>query len=336
MTITPSDDPLEEPYKPPSRNKKYIRSDFNLAVLCHPFTKPAPSSIPTIKYFSKIISKMNISVHQISTSDFDRIDQYDGLWIRQTTSTDNHTFSFACRSDRLGIPVIDDYKSIIACHSKIPMMTILSESGINTPHTVLLTCGNTFDVSEFLSNHTFPLVIKVPDGSFGRGMNKVNTVSELEEATNNLFKQSSVLMLQPFLQSKFDWRIGILDGRPLFACQYHFARGHWQIIKYYPDGKHREGAHYTIPLRDVSSEVLQLAIKAVKSLGGSGFYGVDIKDTNAGLVVMEVNDNPNIDHGVEDQAEGDVVWTKLAQWFLDRKKKVEHAVSRSMEQSLLN
>jgi len=34
---------------------------------------------------------------------------------------------------------------------------------------------------------------------------------------------------------------------------------------------------------------------------GSGFYGVDLKQNDHGVFVIEINDNPNIDQGVEDK-----------------------------------
>jgi glutathione synthase/RimK-type ligase-like ATP-grasp enzyme len=319
MLALHNDDQGEEPFKPPSKSKQTVnKSLFSLAVLCHPYTKPAPSTLASIRYFSRVAAKLGLSVHQIGENDLDRLHQYDGLWIRHTTSIINHTFSFACRADKLGIPVIDNKISILACHNKIPMMTMLNEAGIVTPSTVLLT-PETYSCGLQAAENS-ELVIKVPDGSFGRGMYKVSSLAEFGKATADLFRQSSVLMVQPFIRSKFDWRIGVIDGSPLFACQYHFARGHWQIIKHYPDGKHREGSHYTVSLGEVSPEVLQVAVKSTKALGGAGIYGVDIKDTANGPMVIEVNDNPNLDHGIEDQAEGDVIWMRLAQWFLDRKK----------------
>jgi len=36
------------------------------------------------------------------------------------------------------------------------------------------------------------------------------------------------------------------------------------------------------------------------------------------VVVIEVNDNPNLEHGIEDAAEKDEVWIKLTRWFTDR------------------
>jgi len=35
-------------------------------------------------------------------------------------------------------------------------------------------------------------------------------------------------------------------------------------------------------------------------------------------VVMEVNDNPNLEHGIEDQIGKDEIWIKLLRWFIER------------------
>jgi glutathione synthase/RimK-type ligase-like ATP-grasp enzyme len=35
-------------------------------------------------------------------------------------------------------------------------------------------------------------------------------------------------------------------------------------------------------------------------------------------VVIEVNDNPNLEHGVEDQIGKDEVWTRILSWFIKR------------------
>ena len=47
-------------------------------------------------------------------------------------------------------------------------------------------------------------------------------------------------------------------------------------------------------------EVLRLALQAANPIG-DGLYGVDIKTVNGRHVLIEVNDNPNIDRGVEDE-----------------------------------
>jgi glutathione synthase/RimK-type ligase-like ATP-grasp enzyme len=54
------------------------------------------------------------------------------------------------------------------------------------------------------------------------------------------------------------------------------------------------------------------------NLIGDGFYGVDIKTGPDGHVVIEINDNPNLDHGVEDDSDKAAVWSRLTEWFVKR------------------
>jgi glutathione synthase/RimK-type ligase-like ATP-grasp enzyme len=40
-------------------------------------------------------------------------------------------------------------------------------------------------------------------------------------------------------------------------------------------------------------------------------------DTGKGIFVIEVNDNPNLNHGCEDVGEKDEVWVQLTRWFIE-------------------
>jgi glutathione synthase/RimK-type ligase-like ATP-grasp enzyme len=64
-------------------------------------------------------------------------------------------------------------------------------------------------------------------------------------------------------------------------------------------------------------EVLDTAVRAAR-LVGRGLYGVDLKQNERGVFVIEVNDNPNLVHDVEDAAEKDEIWRRMASWFLKR------------------
>lgn len=77
-------------------------------------------------------------------------------------------------------------------------------------------------------------------------------------------------------------------------------------------------------MESVPRNVVQLAVKAA-GLIGDGFYGVDLKQTGRDVLVMEVNDNPNIDSGVEDHVLGDELYRRVMQIFFDR---VEQKKSR--------
>jgi RimK-like ATP-grasp domain len=72
-----------------------------------------------------------------------------------------------------------------------------------------------------------------------------------------------------------------------------------------------------LPIAEASPRVIGVALKAARAIG-QGLYGVDIKESNGSIVVIEINDNPNLEHGVEDQVGKDEVWTRLLNWFIKR------------------
>lgn len=64
----------------------------------------------------------------------------------------------------------------------------------------------------------------------------------------------------------------------------------------------------------VPPNVIRTALKAA-SLIGKGLYGVDLKDINGKAVVIEVNDNPSIDHGIEDAILGNELYYRIINHF---------------------
>lgn len=71
--------------------------------------------------------------------------------------------------------------------------------------------------------------------------------------------------------------------------------------------------------------MLAAAVSSAR-LVGHGFYGVDLKATASGVYVIEINDNPNLDVGVEDAALGDGLYRLLLTHFL---RQVEQRFSAS-------
>ena len=69
---------------------------------------------------------------------------------------------------------------------------------------------------------------------------------------------------------------------------------------FWQEEKHNTGKSETIPIELVSDKIVQLAVK-VSNLIGNGLYGVDIKQSGNELFVIEVNDNPSMDAGIEDK-----------------------------------
>jgi glutathione synthase/RimK-type ligase-like ATP-grasp enzyme len=204
---------------------------------------------------------------------------------------------------------------MIRCTNKVYLHEVMTKAGVPTPKTLLLSAGD--DLARAADELGFPVVLKAPDSSFSRGVHKAETLEALQTLAKRLFKDTDMLLAQEFMPTTFDWRVGVLDGRPIFASRYKMARGHWQIVRHRPDGRVTEGGSQAVAVEDAPAAVVEAAVKAA-GLIGDGLYGVDIKEIDGGVAVIEINDNPDIHHGWEDEIAKDAVWRALVTWFVTR------------------
>jgi len=94
--------------------------------------------------------------------------------------------------------------------------------------------------------------------------------------------------------------VGVLAGEILYVCQYHIPKSRWKILTYTDKGQTIYGRLRAFGTNEVSPRLLTTAINAAAAIG-NGLYGVDLKQLDDDFVVIEVNDNPTISEGEEDQ-----------------------------------
>jgi len=288
---------------------------WTLAVLHNPREALPPTKRASLERLAHVGARMGIEVEPIQKADFPRLAEFDALFIRETTSIDNHTYRFARRAEQEGMPVIDDTQSMIRCTNKVYLKEVLEAARVPMPVSVVLAGPKDLDKAEQVLG--YPLVLKIPDGSFSRGVHKLANRATAEALARTLFKDTDLLLAQEFMPTTFDWRVGVLGGEPLFASQYLMARNHWQIINHRADGKVIEGGFKTFAVADAPAEVIDVAVRAARCIG-TGLYGVDLKQNERGVFVIEINDNPNLDTAIEGAVIKDDLWKRLLSWFLDR------------------
>ena len=301
-------------WRKPRARKKFR---YDIAMLADPNEAMPPSNKRALKQFIDAGKEIGIEVECVGRNDYSRIAEYDGLFIRETTALDNHTYRFANKAEKEDMVVIDDPGSILKCTNKIYLHDLLKSRKLPTPRTEILYRDDAQRMAELPDLLGFPIVLKIPDGSFSRGIVKVETPEQLKSAADDLFQHTALVLAQEFMFTEFDWRVGILDGQALYACQYFMSRGHWQIYNHAGNGAQRSGGFKTFPVRDAPNDVVKLALKATAPIG-DGLYGVDLKQIGDRVVVIEMNDNPSIDAGVEDAYLGEDLYRRIMEEFLRR------------------
>jgi glutathione synthase/RimK-type ligase-like ATP-grasp enzyme/gamma-glutamyl:cysteine ligase YbdK (ATP-grasp superfamily) len=275
-----------------------------------PFTASSPETIDRLE---RVAGAMNVHVARIDASELRRLPEYDALFIRSLTGVTLPSFQFALRAEALGMPVIDDSQSIIRCGNKVFLEELLRREGVPLPRTRIVTQHSPWSMIEELG---LPFVIKSPDGSFSAGVHKIVTRQDYDARSCELLARSPLLIAQEWLPTAFDWRITVLDGQLLFAARYFMARDHWQI-RTEEGGVERYGKVEAVSRDEAPAAVVDVALRAARLIG-RGMYGVDLKETVNGPVVIEVNDNPNLDADYEDVVDGDVIYEDIIRLFLRR------------------
>ncbi len=294
----------------PHRRRREFR--YDLAILIDPPSENAPSNKRALRKFIRAAAACDIDAELVEADEYAEIAEYDALFIRAPTAVNHYTFRFARRAAAEGLVVIDDPTSILRCTNKVYQAELFARQGVPHPRTVVVSEATWREIPERVG---LPCVLKQPDSSFSAGVKKVETAEELEKRVAEFLAHSSLVVAQEWTPSSFDWRIGVLDRRALWACRYHMAKGHWQVVASEPGARERSyGDVEAVSLGAVPEGAIESALRAASPIG-DGLYGVDVKEVDGRFLVMEVNDNPNIDAGYDDAAVGDELYGAIMGWF---------------------
>ncbi|MCC7337846.1 MAG: RimK family protein [Pirellulaceae bacterium] len=293
---------------------KRNRMRYDMAILANPEDPEPPSDAAALKKFVRAAASLGIAAEMIVRDDYGRLAEFDALFIRDTTRVNHYTYRFAQRAESEGLVVMDDPLSIVRCSNKVYLAELLTRHKVPVPKSLVIHKDQALDIAAELG---FPIVLKKPDSAFSVGVVKARDAEDLKQKLAEFFAESDLLVVQAYLPTTFDWRIGVLDRQPLFACKYFMAAGHWQIIQNERKGAGRYGKFETMAIDDAPEGAVKVALKAA-NLIGDGLYGVDVKESAGKFYVIEVNDNPNVESRVEDIVLKDELYCRIMNVFLER------------------
>lgn len=230
---------------------------------------------------------------------------YDGVFIRALTDPLNTTYVVARTAELLGKRVLDHSDAILICCDKVNMYTRLQHAGVPIPETRFLEDAdlNAVTAARLFEELGTPLVLKAPNSSFSAYVDKVATPDAFVKVGRRFLRRADRLVVQQYMPSDFDWRVITLDGKVLAVVKYAFAPDQWRLMD------RTEGGEWArviaIPRDQAEPRLVKVALAAANATGRS-LYGVDLKEIDGEYYVIEVNDNPTIAAGEEDQANPEI------------------------------
>lgn len=232
--------------------------------------------------FSELVARTNMEA-QVSFKQLDLVKDLGVLLVRPIGrgSLDEVIFQMDMLHKlwRMGLPVINQPSAIEKAVDKYYAVALLEENGIPTPRTVV-----TENISEALRAFKAfggEAIVKPVFGSRGIGAAKISDVDVAERVFRTLRFYRHVIYVQEFVpHGKRDIRTFIVGGR-VVAAMYRVSDS-WKTNV-------SQGA---VSVRaNLAQETEKLALDAAKVIGCE-IAGVDIMESQTGLLVNEVNSQP--------------------------------------------
>ncbi|MGQ9538564.1 MAG: ATP-grasp domain-containing protein [Candidatus Bathycorpusculaceae bacterium] len=267
-----------------------------------------PDEAEALQTFRRTAEQMGHEFNFIFRNGLSEIPKYDSVFIRATTDPLYTAYVVSKTAWELGLKVVDDPVSIRICANKIHQYRLFEK--LDVPHipTMFLNKDELHhrQIAEIFKLFGKPVVIKAPYTSFSKYVEKASCETSFREVAKRFFRRSDYIVVQKFMPSRFDWRVGVLNGEVLYVCKYMMPKGKWKHgVKRRGKPSFIWGRTVTLKRDNAPQRLKEVALKAC-SVVGRGLYGVDIKEVSGEYVVVEVNDNPSIYKGQEDLRDKDV------------------------------
>jgi glutathione synthase/RimK-type ligase-like ATP-grasp enzyme len=285
-----------------------------LAILWNKDETHKPSNEEALRKLVKAAPLVGLEAELIGPDELERLPEFDALFNRASPDVDSVIYEFVRRAEAAGMPVVDDPESILKCLNKVYMYEMMNRHGITQPRSLIVHRAN---VDQVIPTLGLPCVLKLPDSGFGLDVLKIESEADLRREADRFFKVSELIVAQEWLPTGFDWRVGVYDGRALFVAKYFMAPGHWKVIRVDDGEKPVEGKTVAMSVGEAPQAVIKTAVRAA-NLIGRGLYGVDLKQVEGRVYLIEVNCNPNIDAGNEDQVLGEALYREVLGVFARR------------------
>jgi glutathione synthase/RimK-type ligase-like ATP-grasp enzyme len=276
-----------------------------LAVFTERYTIRDSSELTALTNFRIAAFDLGHELDFLFKSELKFLSRYDAVFIRALTDPLNTTYVVARIAEMRGMRVLDHSDSIRICCDKVNMYSRLIAKNVPMPDTTFL---NDNEVTEANAAELFeamgvPLVLKAPNSSFSAYVDKATTPDDFVKIGKRFLRRADRIVVQQYLPSDFDWRVITLHGVVLGVLKYVFVQDKWKLMDRGADGEWAKVIG--VPRKEVNPKLIEAALAAANATGSS-LYGIDIKEVDGQFFVIEVNDNPTIAAGEEDQANPEI------------------------------
>ena len=183
-----------------------------------------------------------------------------------------------------GCFMINSSKAMATCDNKMSAYTAFERNGINTPRTALVNNEKSILDAHKRIGANFPVIIKTLTGTQGIGVSKVENMESLMSVIQSLWKFDAHLLIQEFLEIKFDIRTVVLNGRIIASTKRIKPKEDFR------SNRHMGAKTESYILNDNEKKIIIAAARAT----GAYMVGVDHAIYDGKMYVLECNGSPGL------------------------------------------
>jgi len=234
-----------------------------------------------VKYF--IPSKVKVKIdHKQFQKQFEKLDPYGAL-VRGFGAAATQKIFFRLdllnAMEEYGLKLINSRESLEIASDKFLTSIYLDRYNIPTPKTII--CENSNDALDSFEELGGDIILKPLYGSKGIGITRINDRGFAENVIYSLGQLNDVFYIQEFIQhNNRDIRVLVLGNKAI--------AGMYRVSNNWKTNIH-SGA--TMEPIELTEDITNLALKAAK-ITKTEIAGVDIVESEKGLLVLEVNSIP--------------------------------------------
>lgn len=204
--------------------------------------------------------------------------------------------------EAMGVFSLNTASAILQSRDKLHALQLLLAKGLDIPTSGFANSPvETADLIEMVGGA--PLVVKLLEGTQGRGVVLAETRKAAESVINAFKALNANLLVQEFIKEAEgrDIRCFVVDGKVAASIERRAAPGEFRA------NLHQGGEAHIVK---ISAEERSLAQRAAKVLG-LRVAGVDIIRSKKGPLLLEVNSSPGLE-GIEEATGKDVAGAMIA------------------------
>ncbi|QDV50660.1 30S ribosomal protein S6--L-glutamate ligase [Gimesia fumaroli] len=230
------------------------------------------------------------------------LDDLDAVITRIRPSITYYGCALARQFESMNVLTANTSTAITQSRDKLYSLQLMLKSDINIPTTGFANSPmDTNDLIEMVGGA--PLIVKLLEGSQGRGVVLAETRKAAESVINAFKALRANLLVQEFVKEADgkDLRCFVIDGKVVASIQREAAPGEFRA------NIHQGG---TASIVKITPTERKLAVKATKALGLM-IAGVDIIRSKNGPLLLEVNSSPGLE-GIEAATGKDIAGMMIA------------------------